>query len=96
MASGWLSRLPPCRGWGDFCRWASALHDEYTLVRRLAVEGKGTGSVTFEDQLSAAVEASPPGKSSGAVVARLIEVMPHEGKLTVADEPDDSEMDEGE
>jgi hypothetical protein len=30
------------------------------------------------------------------VVARLIEVVPHDGTLRVSDEPDDSEMDEDE
>jgi hypothetical protein len=80
------------KGWGDFCRWAGSLSgEEFALVRDLAAKGSGQGSRKLEDQLKAALAAQPPGRSAAAVVRRLIEVVPHEGKLVVSDQPDDSE-----
>ena len=56
---------------------------------------KAKGSKKLRDELRRAVKAVQPGKSAGEVAARLIDVLPHEGTMEIADEPDDSELDKG-
>lgn len=82
------------QGWGDFCRWAGKLPDKFQRVRRLALKGQAEGTAELEAELKAAAKEHPPEASAGAVLGRVIEVVPHEGTIAVSEEPDDSEFDD--
>jgi hypothetical protein len=82
------------KGVSDFTTWAKSLPSEFALVRRLAVKGEAPGSKTLREQLLKAIKTHKPNASARAVAERIHDVFPHEGTTAIADEPDDSEMDE--